>query len=127
MRRIFVVLLMTLFCDLAFVRPTLRAQDGSDYVSGVPQCGKEVYDNNMFVVENACDIEVSITWTSPGNVWGRADGIGPGGHQGTGESRNDVNKAGGVSLYTCPGRSSPRDDQNRPIGSHYKGPYRCHR
>lgn len=96
------VFVLSILCTLTIVtRRMVHAQNGNDYIRGYPGCGKEVYDNDMFVVENICDGTMSIDWTSAGSVWGRAQSLGPGGHQGTGNSRDDVNEAGGVDLYTC--------------------------
>lgn len=81
----------------------------------------------MLIVENVCDITVSISWRSSGTVWGAANSIEPAGHRGTGSSFDDVNNAGGVDLFTCPGNSTPEGTDGKPIGPHYKGEYRCRR
>jgi len=110
---------------LMSVQSAVYAQ--SKYVRSVTECGHAVYDKDTLVVENSCDITVSITWTSSGNVWGTALNIGPGGHQSTGSSRDDVNEAGGVETFTCPGDSTPVTGEGKPIGTHYKGRYACQR
>jgi hypothetical protein len=53
--------------------------------------------------------------------------IGPGGHQSTGSSRDDVNEAGGVETFTYPGNSTPVTGEGKPIGTHYKGRCACQR
>jgi hypothetical protein len=104
----------------------LHAQS-SQYVRPVANCGRSAYEHNMLIVENICDITVSIKWTSYGNVWGAQNNIEPAGHRATGSSREDVDQAGGVDLFTCPGNSTPEGPDGKPLNSHYKGEYRCRR
>jgi hypothetical protein len=113
------------FCVLFSAGPNLHAQ-GSQYVRAVPNCGQQVYDQDTLTIENQCDIAVNIVWTSSGNVWGSAQ-LEPGRHQSTGSSRDDVARAGGVDLFTCPGSSTPEGTDGKFVGGHYKGEYRCKR
>jgi hypothetical protein len=109
----------------SFITPTVA--QNSKYVSPVPNCGGQSYERYLgLVIGNRCNIQVTITWTSPGDIWGTAH-LGPGGSQGTNASAEHVQRAGGVDLYVCPGDSSPVDPDDRFIGSHYRGEYRCKR
>jgi hypothetical protein len=108
---------------------SLHAQN-SRYVKPVPECGRYYYDesnsNNTLMIENLCSSTVSITWTSPGDVWGAAT-LGPGSHQSAGVSADHVGRSGGVELFTCPGDSGPVDPNGKAVGSHYSGSYGCQR
>jgi hypothetical protein len=103
---------------------TPQGVQGSNFVPGVPQCGQSTYVNGYFTVVNACEIAVTITWTSAGDVWGAAN-LGPRGQSNTGQTASNVSRAGGVDLFTCPGITGAEDTQGNPVGTHYKGPYRC--
>jgi hypothetical protein len=84
MKRIaYAFLLVCAICALFSASPTLHAQ-GSQYVNPVPNCGQQAYDHDTLIVENRCDINVNIVWTSSGEVWGSAQ-LGPGGHQSAGK------------------------------------------
>jgi hypothetical protein len=102
------------------------AAQSSSFVRAVPDCGAQDWQNGHLFVLNRCDINVSVTWSSGGDVWGSAH-LGPAGSQNTGSSSEDVERAGGVDLFTCPGDSTPEDPEGRPVGAHYKGGYRCRR
>jgi len=125
MRSIYSVLLLVCIYSLIRMPAAVHAQD-SLFVEGVPQCGLSTYENGFLVVVNACNTRVSITWTSPGDVWGSAN-LGPRERQNTGQSGDAVRRAGGVALFTCPDYSSPEEPQGRPLEPHYRGPYRCRR
>jgi hypothetical protein len=117
--------------------PSLRAnaQSGKNqptafadrrYVRGVPNCGHQAYDEGNVIVENVCDITVSITWTSSSDTcWGTALSLSPTEHRATGCTQEEVSRAGGLDLFTCPGDSGPVDEHRQPIGRHYKGEYAC--
>ena len=102
---------------------------GTQYVRGVPQCGHSEYDNrgNFYLVNN-CNIKVKITFTNQGNglAWGTAS-LEAGTRQLT-ESMGNANARdnGSISLYTCPGDSTPVTPDGTPFpNNHYKGPYTC--
>jgi hypothetical protein len=127
MKRILVVVLV--FCAVLLFRTSSHvALAQSNYVHPVPDCGKYDYDrgNNDLFVYNVCDIEITMKWTSPGNVWGDAH-LAPAGRQSTGRSRRDVEESGELNWFVCPGNSLFEQEDGRPMGAHYKGPYRCRR
>ena len=92
----------------------------------VPDCGRPEYlDSTLFIV-NSCGLTVSVVYTSLGEVWGGTM-IAAGRGDRTAYSREAVNNAGGVSVYTCPGNGTPVQPDGTPIMAHYTGrEYGCH-
>jgi hypothetical protein len=100
---------------------------GSGFVRPVPECGHAVNVNDTLVIENTCDIAVTIFYTSSGDISGGKP-LGPGGHSNTAYSPEAVARVGGVEVYTCPGNSTPVGPDGKPMSTHYKGgEYECHR
>jgi len=99
---------------------------GSRYVDAVPQCARFEYRNTALFIVNLCMTDIFVNFTSSGSVWGAAH-IAANDSNNTGSFSSDVNRAGGVVLFACPGYSTPVDPQGVPFGHDYKGEYRCNR
>lgn len=127
MKRI-LALVSCCFFLLASTRPALHAQDYSQYVRPVPGCGHYGYDgNNALFISNTCNIDITLAFSSAGEVWGSTS-LGPGATQYTGFGHRDVDRSGGsVDVFSCPGNSTPEQLDGTPIMGHYRGEYRCHR
>jgi len=95
-------------------------------VSPVPGCGRAQYEDGTLIIVNPCGMTVSVTYTSFGDVSGGTV-IGPGQTHRTAWSGEAVARAGGVSVYTCPGNGTPVEPDGTPIVNRYTGrPYACH-
>jgi hypothetical protein len=101
-------------------------QGNSGYVRPVPECGRQEFKDNTLFIVNICDINVTVFYTSSGDVSGGML-LGPGEHGRTGFSSEAVQRVGGVDIYTCPGDATPLDLNGRAMSTHYKGAYLCHR
>jgi hypothetical protein len=102
------------------------AQGNSGYVRPVPECGRQEFRDNTLFIVNTCDINVTVFYTSSGDVSGGMP-LGPGEHGRTGFSSEAAQHVGGVDIYTCPGDATPLDLNGTAMSTHYKGAYLCHR
>ena len=127
MRRI-TALLVCVLCWMALTRPALYAEGNSQYVRPVAGCGHYGYDgNDSLIISNTCDIDITVTFSSAGDVWGTKH-LGPSEAQYSGWGHKEVDRSGGsIDVYACPGNSTPQRPDGRSIMGHYRGEYICHR
>jgi hypothetical protein len=94
-------------------------------------CIRQYYDPqayNWLAFQNTCGRALSVTFVSRnsgGSVWGTMDSLGPGQHDNTGHSRQEVEDAGGAEIYVCPKGYQPVDSADRPVGTRYLTEFSC--
>jgi len=93
------------------------------------ECIRAYYDPNMYnwlTFENTCNLALSVTiiWRNPPYGAGTLD-IRPGGHAGTGNSREEVNHHGGYLLYVCPDGYAPVESDGRTLVRRPVNDYVC--
>ena len=103
-----------------------KPSNDTEYVPTTPACARQDLENDTLFITNVCNSKVTMFYTSAGDVWGGAP-LAIGERHRTAWSGEAVRRVGGITVYTCPGDTTPVDMSGNAIMGHYKGDYRCRR
>ncbi len=113
----FLVLLVGLVGSIS----TPKAQAQKYLAPNYNHCARPFYDPqsyNWYSVQNTCSFAIKVVLVAfSGDHGPGALDLGPGRHDGTGETESEIRQHGGYDLYICPAGYTPVDANDEYIGA----------
>jgi len=119
--RRFILAVLTLAVAL-FGAMNVPAANAQTYLApNYNHCARPFYDPqsyNWYSVENTCSFAIKVVLVPFNSRFGSGElDLGPGRHDGNGESASEVRERGGYDLYICPAGYTPVDGNDEYIGA----------